>query len=95
MIRLSWSRLAVVLGVLTAGLVTITLVALATGPSNIGFVDVARLVLGADALAGARRHPQCVVGLGLVLCAGHAGRHSGRCGAPRLGGPRLIPHPGL
>jgi len=48
MIRLSWSRLALVLGVLTAGLATITLAALATGPSNIGFVDVARLVLGAD-----------------------------------------------
>lgn len=48
MIRLSRSRLALVLGVLTAGLATITLVALATGPSAISFFDVARLVLGLD-----------------------------------------------
>ncbi len=46
MTRLSRSRLALVLGVLLAAVVVITLVALATGPSNVGATDVVKTVFG-------------------------------------------------
>jgi iron complex transport system permease protein len=49
MMRLSFARLFTVLGTFTAALVGITLLALATGPSEVGWGDVARLLLGSDA----------------------------------------------
>ena len=69
--RLSPARLALVLGVLSAAVGVITLVALATGPSDVGWSQVAGIFLsdGSDVDAATRdivlrvRGPRVVLGL--------------------------------
>jgi iron complex transport system permease protein len=68
-IRLSLARMFLVLGTLLASLILITLVALATGPSNIGFDEVFDLVIRGTGEPASRdivlgvRLPRVVLGL--------------------------------
>ena len=69
MIRLSLGRMVLVLGVLSAALAAISLVALATGPSSVGVGEVIDLLIGDSAEAASAdivlrvRLPRLILGL--------------------------------
>jgi iron complex transport system permease protein len=68
-IRLSFARMVLVLGVLSAALAAISLVALATGPSSVGVGEVIDLLIGDSAEAASAdivlrvRLPRLILGL--------------------------------